>query len=111
MMTWLQEWGTLASALVVLFVPGALAALIIGLRGFTVAAVAAPLSLAAIGAASLVNAVVPFRWGVAAWIVTAVVLVLVAVAVDLLTRRVGAGPWREHAPPASWHTWLPFAAV
>lgn len=109
-MTWLSEWGTFAAALTVLFLPGGIAALVVGLRGFTAAAAAGPLSLAAIGAASLVGIVLPFRWGALAWVSTALLLVAAAAGASVLARRAGSR-WREHAPIGRWATWLPFSAV
>lgn len=108
---WLAGWWVFAAAIMVVFAPGAIAALVIGLRGFTTLAAAAPLSLAVIGAASLVNAVVPFRWGVVAWVVAAAALIVAAVAVALVQRRIGSRWWREDSPLGRWRSWLPFVAV
>lgn len=109
-MNWLTDWGAFAGTALVIFVPGALAALVLGMRGFGALAAAAPLSLAVIGTASLVDAVVPFRWGALAWALSAALFIALAAVVRLLQRRWN-GPWREQAPSRSWQTWLPFVAV
>ncbi|MFJ4224658.1 DUF6541 family protein [Microbacterium sp. NPDC089695] len=109
-MSWLDQGGTFVLASVVLFVPGAAAALTLRLRGFTVLAVAAPLSLAILAAAGLMNVVVPFRWNAAAWVVSAVLLVVAAFAVRVVIarairrgsisapERTGRGGWTEAVP-------------
>jgi hypothetical protein len=107
---WVSEGGTFVAALLVVFVPGALAAVILGFRGFGALALAAPLSLGAIAAASLVDAVIAFHWGVLAWIAVAVALQIVAVLARLLQQRI-SGRWREIAPVRRWSTWLPFVIV
>lgn len=106
-MQWSSEIPVFAAAGLVLLGPGLGAALLVGLRGFRALVAAAPLSLAAIGAASLVNIVVPFRWGIVAWAVTALLLIGAAVAL----RRVVADSDRERVPLRSWQTWAPFAAT
>ncbi len=106
-MQWSSEIPVFAAAGLVLVVPGLVAALLVGLRGFPALTAAAPLSLAAIGAASLVNIVVPFRWGIPAWAITAVLLIGAAAAL----RRVMADPDRERVPVRSWQSWTPFAAA
>lgn len=86
-MTWGDQTGTLLLALVVVLVPGAAAALTIRLRGYDVLAAAAPLSIAMLAAASLVNVVVPFRWSVGAWAVCSVLLIGVAFALRVAVDR------------------------
>jgi len=108
---WLAEWWTFVIGATVLFAPGAIAGVIVGLRGFTAAAAAAPLSLAALGAASLVGIAIPFPWGPVARAVVALALIAVALGVRAIARRWDAAEPRETAPPRSWATWLPFAAV
>lgn len=90
MMVWLDQTGTFLLACVVLFVPGAAAALVVRLRGFAVLAVAAPLSLALLAAAALLNVVIPFRWSVWAWWTAAVLLVAAAFALRVLISRLTA---------------------
>jgi hypothetical protein len=88
-MSWLSQAGAVIAAVVVLFVPGALAAGVVRLRGFAVLAAAGPLSLAGLTAASLIGVLVPFRWGVAGWAITAGALVLTAFGVRFAVERYG----------------------
>ncbi|WP_341934944.1 hypothetical protein MRBLWO14_000548 [Microbacterium sp. LWO14-1.2] len=113
-MTWLdQAWTAVLALLVVLF-PGAVAALTVRLRGFAVMAAAAPLSLALLTAAALVNVVVPFHWSAGTWLASAALLIAAAfgvrVAVDRLSRR-----GRVRLPQRRSIGWLreslPFAVV
>lgn len=106
-MTWSGEAGTFVLALVVILAPGAAAALAVRLRGFTVLAAAAPLSLAMLTAAALVNMVVPFQWSVGAWCIATVLLIALAFAMRVSIERLIArgritptpdevgGAWRE----------------
>jgi hypothetical protein len=109
-MAWFGEGGTFFVALVVLLLPGCAAALAVRLRGFTALAAAAPLSLAMLTAAALVNIVLPFRWNLWAWGIGTVLLIAVAfamrVAIERLIARARIAPlvlereslWREALP-------------
>lgn len=111
-MSWLSSLPVLLVAVVVVFVPGFAAALLLRLRGFSLLAVAAPLSIAAIAGASVVNVVVPFRWGPLAWAVCVVVLLAVAFLVGRLggsERRAQGGHGEGGA--STWTAWLPFVSV
>lgn len=113
-MTWSDQAGTLVLALVVVLVPGAVAALTVRLRGFSVLAAAAPLSLAMLTSAALVNVVVPFRWSVVAWIVSGVLLTAVAFGFRVFNTRLEASgritaAAREQTSPLRQA--VPFAVV
>lgn len=111
-MSWLVQWPAFVAAVAVLLVPGVAAALILRLRGFLVLAVAAPLSVAAIGAASVVNMAVPLRWGPVTWLVSVAVLLGGCAIVTLIRRRVCL---HDSAAAASvavpQRSWLPFVSV
>lgn len=111
-MSWLVQWPAFTAGIAVLLVPGVLAALILRLRGFLVIAVAAPLSVAAIGAASVLNMVVPFRWGTVAWVVSVVALLVACAIVSFVRRRWGGTPGSPAGESAVPHTpWLPLVSV
>jgi len=117
-MAWTDQAGTLLLTLVVTFVPGAVAALTVRLRGFSVLAAAAPLSLAMLAAAGLVNVLLPFRWSVAGWVVSAVLLVGAAFGVRVLIERMrsrGLFQGEAQAPSSSRRGALrelvPFAVI
>lgn len=117
-MTWADQAGALVLALVVTFVPGALAALAVRLRGFTVLAAAAPLSLAMLAAAGLVNIVLPFHWSVGGWGVSSVLLVGAAFGIRVLIERMrssGRIPEQMRASASSRRSALrelvPFAVI
>lgn len=86
-MTWLDQAGTFVLASVVLFVPGAIAALTVRLRGFTALAAAAPLSLAMLAAAALVDVVIPLSWGPRSWMIGVVLLAVAAFGLRVVTDR------------------------
>jgi len=86
-MTWLDQAGTFVLASVVLFVPGAIAALTVRLRGFTALAAAAPLSLALLAAAALVDIVIPLSWGPRSWVIGVVLLTVAAFGLRVVTDR------------------------
>lgn len=102
-MTWLDQAGTFVLASVVLFVPGAIAALTVRLRGFTALAAAAPLSLALLAAAALVDVVIPLSWGPRSWAIGVVLLTVAAfglrVVTDRLTARGVVTPTADAARP------------
>lgn len=113
-MTWADQSGTLLLALIVILAPGALAAFTVRLRGFTVLAAAAPLSLAMLAAAGLMNVLLPFRWGVAGWAVSMVLLVGVAFGVRVLIERMrstGRIPIPEPPQRETLHGIIPFAVI
>lgn len=114
MMAWLDHWLTFLIAAVILFVPGALAALIVRLRGFDVLAASAPLSLAMLTAAGLLDIVVPFRWSPLAWVVGTILLLAAASALRLGMARFAARHDRAPAIPAPeglLRATLPFVVV
>lgn len=113
-MGWTDQAGTVLVALAVVFLPGAAAALAVRLRGFTVLAAAAPLSLAMLAAAALVNVIVPFHWSVLGWAVGGVLLLVAAFAVRVLVERLvvrGRLPREEPGRAGWWREALPFLVV
>lgn len=113
-MGWLDQIGTLLVALLVILVPGALAGLAVRLRGFIVLAAAAPLSLAMLTAAALVDVAVPVRWSVGAWVVGVVLLVAAAFGLRVvIERHVASGRMRpeESQRESLLREALPFAVV
>ncbi|ALJ19393.1 DUF6541 family protein [Microbacterium sp. No. 7] len=108
-MSWFDALWPVTVALLVILAPGAVAALLAGLRGFWMLAAAAPLSLAGLAATSMAAIVVPFAWTPLVWGVTVVALLIVATAIGLLARRRGA-PDEAAVVPAT-RSWIPFLAV
>lgn len=108
-MSWWAQIPVLASAAAVLFLPGLIAAFLVRLRGFTALATAMPLSAALLTAAALVNAVIPFRWGLLAWLISCVLLLGIAMTIRWasdrwsphrgeVSRATGSSRWRSIAP-------------
>ncbi len=114
-MSWLDEAGTFVLALVVVFVPGAAAALLLRLRGFAVLAAAAPFSLAMLGAAAVAQIVVPFRWSPVAWGLGVALLLAIAVAVrwasDAHAARHGRPERSAVRVERGWREAVPYAVV
>ena len=110
-MTWIETVPVFAAGALVLFGPGLLAGLVLRLKGFAVAALAAPLSLAGIAAMALASVVVPFRWSVWTWLVGAVLVVGVAVLVRLWQGRTAAPAASPPDRRAAWMRWAPAAAL
>lgn len=96
-------------ALVVLLLPGAVAAAVLGFRRFAILAVAAPLSLAGIALFSLVDIIVPLQWNSLTWAASAAVVVAVAIAVRVVIRR--DAPWTETRARIRMLDLVPFLAV
>lgn len=117
MMSWLDASWTLAVALFVLLVPGAAAALLARMRGFTVLAAAAPLSLAGLTATSMAAIVLPVSWTPVVWLVSVAALLVLAAVLGLVSRRRSApqsaspGDAAGPAPRPRRREWLPFVAL
>lgn len=99
----------LSVALVILLLPGAVAAALLGFRRFTVLAVAAPLSLAGIALFSLIDVVLPFGWNPLTWAASAALVVAVAIAVRTIVRR--SATWAEATSHARMRDVAPWLAV
>ncbi|MBV0894319.1 DUF6541 family protein [Microbacterium sp. NC79] len=99
-MTWIEAAPVVIVALIVVFVPGYGAARIAGFSPSTRLAVAAPLSLGAIAVAAIVNMVIPFRWGVIAWLLSVVALLALAAGLRWLDR--GSGQRAAERTPLQW---------
>lgn len=108
-MSWWAHVPTLTAATAVLFAPGFVAALIVRLRGFTAFAAAVPLSAAMLTAASLLNIVVSFRWGLVSWLVSVALLAAAAMAI----RWYGARSFTALpiSPAAVWRSAVPFIVL
>ena len=78
---WMNQVLPIIIGLVILFVPGLLVGALLRLRGFALAAAAAPLSLAIIGLTTMATAVIPFRWSIIPVAATTGVVALVAWAI------------------------------
>lgn len=110
-MGWASAVPAMIAALAVAVGPGAVAARILGFRGFSALGAAAPLSFAAIGLFSLVQIAIPFRWTAVAWAASAAVLIIVAAAVRAVLRRRWGSPVGTSAPWWGPSSLMPFAAV
>lgn len=111
-MTWIAEAGVIAVALVVLAVPGGGVGWVLGLRGFSLVAAAAPLSLVAVALAAAANVALPFRWGIIPFVLSALVLMAAAFAFRRVVARVRASaPWTEQDHRGRSALVAPLAAV
>lgn len=108
---WWAQLPALVSAASVLYLPGLVAALIVRLRGYTAFAAAVPLSAAMLTAASLLNVIVPFRWGLVAWVLSALVLAGIAAAVRWGSSRRDAGVATLAGSPSAWRAGIPFVVI
>lgn len=105
----LELGRALLAGLVVLLLPGAVAAALLGFRRFTILGVAAPLSLAGLALFSLIDIIIPLPWSPLTWAASALVVVVVAIAVRRIIRR--PTPWTEGAARARMRDAVPFLAV
>lgn len=102
-MSWLEALPAVAVAIVLLVVPGAPFALLLGLRGAALAGVAVAASVGIVGVASIVAPLLGLDWSLLPVGIVAVIAALAALAMRRWSRRPGSadvGRWRELLPTA-----------
>jgi hypothetical protein len=103
-MSWLEALPAFAVAIVLLVVPGAPFALLLGLRGAAFAGVAVAASVGIVGVASIVSPLLGLDWSLLPVGIVAVVAALAALAMRRWSRRPDSaddGRWRELLPTAA----------
>ncbi|MDP3951336.1 DUF6541 family protein, partial [Microbacterium sp.] len=100
---------TIIVAAVVLFLPGGIAAAILGFRGVGLVGVASSLSLAGIALFSLIGIVVPVPWTGLTWAISAFLVVAIAVVIRRWTRK--RFEWERPSTTPRWMGLVPFVAI
>lgn len=91
-MNWLVEAGIVLIAIGVLAIPGGFIAWILGVRGFTLLAAAAPFSMVVIAVAAMANVIFPFTWGIFSFVVVTLILSALAWAFRVIVGRLSGRP-------------------
>jgi hypothetical protein len=92
-MSWTDIIPTLAVGVVLLYVPGAVLAAVMGARGLTLWASAAPLTVFIVATGAIALQVLHIEWSVLSFMCVAALVIALAAAVRILSIRRSAGEW------------------
>lgn len=105
-MTWFQTLPTLAAAILIVFIPGAILARCLGARGMTWLGASAPLSISLLSVGAIVSQAFQLRWSLLALALVTLITSVTAVGVRFLfvLRKTGATTmsWKTPAPAMVW---------